>query len=350
MKTSRLIEMLNAYVEKYPFSGVISICKSGTVLYERVFGFADRSNRIANTLETRFGIASGTKFFTALAIGRLIADGKLSFSTRLRDCLALDFPRYAPEITIRHLLTHTSGIPDYYDEEKITDFETFTVGRPWYEMKELSDYLSVFPDEGMKFSPGERFSYSNGGYILLGLVIEALTGMKYRDFVDQAVFQPAGMLRSGFFAFNRLPEGTALGCVEEPGGWRTNIYDLPIIGGSDGGAYTTVSDMARLWAAFWGGRILPAGLVETFTAPYVKAETEGPHTYSGHGLWIHNEPGIRREVYITGCDPGVSFRSSIDHDHDLQITVISNTTNGAWPVVRDILSHYDDFASVSPEN
>jgi CubicO group peptidase (beta-lactamase class C family) len=188
----------------------------------------------------------------------------------------------------------------------------------------------------MKFPPGARFSYSNGGYILLGLVIEALTGMKYRDFVDMAVFQPAGMTRSGFFAFNRLPEGTALGYVEEPGGWRTNIYDLPIIGGADGGAYMTVSDMAGLWSAFWGGQILPPELVKTFASSYVQAEADGPYTYSGHGLWMHDEPGVRREVYTTGCDAGVSFRSSVDRENDLQITVISNTTNGAWPVVRDI--------------
>ena len=88
------------------------------MLYERAAGYADRSNQIANTLDTRFGIASGTKFFTALAIGKLIEAQKLAFDTKLKDCIALDFPRYSPEITIRHLLTHTSGIPDYLDEEK----------------------------------------------------------------------------------------------------------------------------------------------------------------------------------------------------------------------------------------
>ena len=87
------------------------------MLYARAAGYADRSNKIANTLDTRFGIASGTKFFTALAIGKLIAEQKLTFSTKLQECVTLDFPRYSPDITIRHLLTHTSGIPDYLDEE-----------------------------------------------------------------------------------------------------------------------------------------------------------------------------------------------------------------------------------------
>ena len=135
MDHGQLSDRLDASLEAHAFSGVVSIRRQGQVLYQRAAGYADRSNRIANTLDTRFGIASGTKFFTALAIGKLIAAQKLSLSTRLQDCLALDFPQYSPEITIRHLLTHTSGIPDYFDEEKVTDFDHFFVSRPWYELK-----------------------------------------------------------------------------------------------------------------------------------------------------------------------------------------------------------------------
>jgi CubicO group peptidase (beta-lactamase class C family) len=336
MDQTQLSATLNQSVEAHAFSGVISIRQHGHVLYERAAGYADRSNWIENTLQTRFGIASGTKFFTALAIGKLIADQQVSFSTKLKDCLALDFPAYSPEITLQHLLTQTSGVPDYYDEEKITDFDHFTVNTPWYELKELSDYLTVFPHEPMKFQPGARFSYSNGGYILLGLVIEAVTGLKYREFVTQAIFKPAGMHHSGYFPFNQLPEKTALGYIDEQEGWRTNIYNLPIVGASDGGAYTTVQDLANLWEAFWGYKILPKELVEAFASPYVRAETEGEHTFYGGGLWLHDEPGRKHEVYITGCDAGVSFKSSVDRNRDLQITVISNTTRGAWPVLRDI--------------
>jgi CubicO group peptidase (beta-lactamase class C family) len=178
MNQAKLERILNASIEEQAFSGVISIRQKGHVLYARAAGYADRSNKIKNLLETRFGIASGTKFFTALAIGKLIEAQKLSFSTLLKDCITLDFPRYSQEITIRHLLTHTSGIPDYYDEDKIEDFDNFTLSIPWYALRGPKDYLAVFPKEAMKFAPGERFSYSNGGYILLGVVIEELTGMK----------------------------------------------------------------------------------------------------------------------------------------------------------------------------
>lgn len=336
MESERLHKLLNASVEEHGFSGVIWICHHDRVLYERAAGYADRSNKVANTLATRFGIASGTKFLTALAIGKLIAAGKLSFSTKLKDCVALNFRHYSPEITIRHLLTHTSGIPDYLDESKITDFNNFKLSIPWYELRGPRDYLAAFPDEAMKFAPGEGFAYSNGGFILLGVVLEELTGLKYQDFVEQAILQPSGLTRSGFFALNKLPEQTALGYIEESSGWRTNIYNLPIVGASDGGAFTTVQDVATLWAAFWGNKILPKELVDIYASPYVKAEGEGEHTYYGHGLWINEEPGRKREVYITGGDAGVSFKSVVNRDAELQVTVISNTTDGAWPVLREI--------------
>jgi CubicO group peptidase (beta-lactamase class C family) len=344
MKPDRFTQKLNNSLKKHTFSGVISIRQREAVLYEKAAGYAERSLKVKNTLETRFGIASGTKFFTALAIGKLIEAGKLAFSTRLKDCLVLDFPRYSPEITIGHLLTHTSGIPDYYDEEKVEDFDNFTVNVPWYDLKGPRDYLPVFPDEPMKFEPGERFSYSNGGYILLGVVIEELTGEKYQNFVTREVFQAAGMTRSGFFPFNQLPENTATGYVEEESGWRTNIYNLPIIGASDGGAYTTVQDVAALWQAFWAGKILSKELVEQYTQPQVKAEAEGEGIFYGHGLWIREDAGGSREEYFVGCDAGVSFKSSVNREKGLQVTVLSNTTDGAWPVLREIRAALKDKA------
>ena len=336
MKHAKLVEKLDSSIDTHAFSGVVSIRQQGEVLYERAAGYADRSNKIANTLDTCFGIASGTKFLTALAIGKLIATHKLSFSTRLRDCLTLDFPHYSPEITIRHLLTHTSGIPDYLDEDQVTDCEHFFVSRPWYELKSPRDYLAVFPNEAMKFPPGTRFSYSNSGYILLGVVIEEVTSLKYQDYVEQAILKPIGMNRSGYFAFNQLPEQTALGYIEEAGSWRTNIYNLPIVGASDGGAYTTVDDLAILWRAFWANEILPQELVEIYATPYVSTETQGTFTHYGHGLWIGEKPRGQLKICIMGQDAGVSFWSSVTRNTDIQVTVISNTTDGAWPVLQDL--------------
>ncbi len=336
MNSTDLAQILDTSIEKNTFSGVVYVRQRGQVVYERVAGYADRSNKRANTLDTRFGIASGTKFFTALAIGKLIEAGKLEFSTKVAECIPWNFPRYSSEITIQQLLTHTSGIPDYYDEEENEDFDNFTVAIPWSELRGPKDYLSVFPDEEMKFVPGERFSYSNGGYILLGVVIEEIAGMPYRDFVTQEIFVPARMTRSGYFAMNKLPENTAFGYIEEADGeWRTNIYNLPIIGASDGGAFTTAHDLAKLWDAFWGYEILSQEMVELFTQPYSKVESEGPHEHYGHGIWIH-DGDIGREAYIIGCDAGVSMRSGVIRAKDTLVTVLSNTTEGAWPVLADV--------------
>lgn len=333
-----LTRRVDAAVEAHAFSGVIDIRHGGDLVYARAAGHADRGNELANRLDTRFGIASGTKFLTALAIGKLIEAGKLSLTTRLKDCLAVEFPRHAPEINIQHLLTHTSGIPDYYDEEKVKDSEQFTVSVPWYELRGPRDYLAVFPDEEMMFAPGERFAYSNGGYILLGVVIEELAGMPYQQFVEEAIFQAIGMRRSGFFALNRLPGNTALGYVEAAGDWRTNVYHLPIVGASDGGAFTTVQDVATLWSAFWGNRILAKELVDLYSAPHVDAPSEGAGIQYGHGLWMRDRAERGRQVYILGGDPGVSFWSGVerDSDADFLVTVISNTTHGAWPIVKEI--------------
>lgn len=336
MNLQELEETLPDAITAHDFSGVIRIRHGESVVFEGAYGYADRSNHIKNTLDTRFGIASGTKFFTALAIGKLIENGKLTLDTRLADLVDLGFPQYAPEITIQHLLIHTSGIPDYYDEEKVTDFDGFRVEVPWSELRGPRDYLAVFPNEPMKFTPGDRFSYSNGGYIALGIVIEEISGMAYRDFVTSMIFRPVGMRDSGYFAMNKLPGETAFGYVEEEDGWRTNIYDLPIIGASDGGAFTTAGDLTKLWDAFWANQILSGAMVNLFTRPDSRAASEGEHIYYGHGIWIYDDGAGVREDYIKGCDAGVSFRSARDRGRDLEATVISNTTSGAWPILRAI--------------
>ncbi len=334
MQEGRLEPLLDAAIREHAFSGVIEIRRGGDVLFARAAGHADRSNRIPNALTTRFGIASGTKFLTALAVGKLVDAGRISLSTRLADCLALDVRGHSPEITLRHLLTHTSGIPDYFDESRVADFDDFRLSVPWHDLRGPRDYLPCFPDEEAKFAPGEGFAYSNGGYILLGVVIEELTGMQYRDFVTRSIFEPLGMRRSGYFALNRLPEDTALGYVEEPGGWRTNVYDLPIVGASDGGAFTTLEDVGKLWAAFWGNAILSRELVEVFTAPFVRAAAKRAETYSGHGIWIRRYADGRREFFLPGCDAGVSVETSVDREAGLRVTVMSNTTRGAWPILE----------------
>ena len=327
---------LDELVEECAFSGGVRVRRHGQPMYERSAGFADRANSIANTAETRFGIASGTKLLTALTVGRLIDAGRLALTTQVRDCISVELPDYSAAITIQHLLTHTSGIPDYYDEELIEDFDNFTVDIPWYELRGPKDYLPVFPQREMKFAPGEGFSYCNGGYILLGVVVEEVTGKRFQDVVAEEILRPARMDRSGFFAMNQLPECTALGYIEDGESWRTNIYNLPIVGASDGGLFSTLADITALWDGFWNGEIVSEELVRTFSAPFSGASDGDSSLHYGHGMWIRRRADGTLQHYIMGADAGISFKSAVDCQRQLDYTVISNTSEGAWPIARAI--------------
>ncbi len=338
MEDRLIADKINTTIEKNNFSGVISIRKEGKIIYENSVGYAERSNKLSINKNTKFGIASGTKFFTALAIGKLIEEGKISFETKVFDIIKYLFDSYSKEITIRQLLTHTSGIPDYYDEEKIEDFNNFFLNIPWYKLKEPNDYFPIFPKEAMKFLPGQRFSYNNSGYVLLAAIIKEVSGIPYKDYIEAQIFNVNGMNRSGLFPLNRLPENTAIGYIEDADSWQTNVFSLPIVGGGDGGAFTTVGDLYFLWDAFLNNKILSEDMVQLYIKPHTKAESEGENLYYGYGIWVYKKMGQPIEEYIIGCDPGVSFKSAIIREKDIIYTVISNTDNGAWPITREIAS------------
>ena len=305
---NKLIEKeITEAAQKGDFSGVIDIAEGGGSVYSRAFGFADIANKRPNNAETKFGIASGTKLFTALAVGRLIDKGAISLSDRALELAGHGFPRYSKDITIEHLLTHTSGMPDYYDDELVDGSGSFKVAVPWCELREPRDYLAVFPDKGMIFAPGGKFLYSNGGFILLAHIVAEISGRRYADFVEAEILTPCGMTSSGFYPFDGLPENTAYGYIRKDGALRTNIYDLPIVGAGDGGMYSTAADISKLWKCLMGCEILSENLTREFLVPRVKAEGEGESAYYGLGIWIKKTPqGMRH--YITGFDPGGVFQ------------------------------------------
>lgn len=327
-----LTDLLDRAADDAGFSGVISVRRrrkraqsQPPQAVTRAYGYAERTNRVPNTSDTRFGIASGTKFLTALAIGVLVDRGEIRFQTPVKEVLSFDLPKFADEITIHHLLTHTSGIFDYYDEELVEDFDNFFVDMPWYALTTPRDYLPLFQNEGMKFAPGERFSYSNGGYILLGIIIEELTGRLYRDFVAEVVFEPAGMGDSGFFPLNELPERTAVGYMpKEDGGYRTNVYNLPKIGASDGGAFLTAADTERLWSSFLAGGILHPATRDVFLTPRVEIHETVDYGY-GVYIWKSHAPAA---YFITGSDAGVGFDSRHFPETGVTVTIMSNVTDG----------------------
>ena len=205
----RLAQHLEAETAGGRFSGVVSVTSGGETLFERAFGLADRAGGLPMTLRTRLGVASVGKAFTAVAIARLVERGALSFDTRVVDVLPLPLrPRsLAPTITLHHLLAHTSGLADYFDEERLgTDayartWETF----PSYRARRPADYLPLFAGLPPQQEPGGAFSYCNAGYILLGLVIEVVTGLPYPTAIREHVFdRPAWRTRASFRWTSRI--------------------------------------------------------------------------------------------------------------------------------------------------
>jgi CubicO group peptidase (beta-lactamase class C family) len=314
------INKIEQAASEMEFSGVISVFRDASTILSKSFGYRDVKNELPNTTSTLFGIASGTKTFTALGIGALVDQGVISLGTTVRE-IDQEYTGFVDEqATIQHLLTHTSGIYDYYDEEIEQDFEHFSVEIPWCELETPSDYYPLFKGKAMKFRPGERFSYSNGGYVFLGILIEKLTGMLYRDFIHKHVLQAANMHRSGFYAFNDLPENTANGYMEDRR--TTNIYQLPLRGGGDGGMYTTTEDLRAFWDSLFSHRILSGELTRVYlNTHHAFNDTEG----YGYGLYKRLDGSM---FSIEGSDAGVGFDSMYMLQENLTINILSNITNG----------------------
>ncbi len=199
------------------------------------------------------------------------------------------------------------------------------------QLLDVEGYLGWLDGHPTAFPPGERFAYCNDGYAVLALIAQRASGMVFQDLVTERVLGPAGMTRSGFFRSDDLPADTAIGYVEVDGVERSNVFHLPIRGGGDGGLFTTVGDLARFWSAFWAGRIVARASVAAMIAPTSDVPEEGARY--ARGFWLAASGSV---VKLVGGDAGVSFQTSSDPDSGRVATVLCNTTDGAWPVMKEL--------------
>jgi CubicO group peptidase (beta-lactamase class C family) len=293
------------------FSGVLSVRRGDEVLGEWCTGYADRTCRSPNAPDTRFGLASGTKTFTAATVLSLVDEGRLTLATTARDILGEDLPLIAADVTVDHLLTHTSGIGDYLDEE-IDDLAPLS--RPAQEIASTPDYLPMLAGFPTKFRAGERFSYCNGGYVVLAVIVERVTGRAFAEEVARRVFAPAGMAASGFPRSDLLPPGTATGYLDDG---RTNVFELPVMGSGDGGAHADAGDLHRFWRALVGGGILSErGLMRLTEA--VTPDADDGRGY-GRGIWLADG-----ELILSGSDHGVTAMSRHDPATGITVTALAN--------------------------
>lgn len=324
----RLEDAVDSLADRTRFSGVVRVERSGTVELARAYGLSDRGHQIPNTIDTQFGIASGTKGLTALAVVSLIEDGSLDLSTIARTVLGGDLLLIGDDVTVEHLLAHRSGIGDYLDETADLDVTDYLMPVPVHELAATEQYLAVLDGHPTAFPPDERFAYCNGGYVVLALIAERVSGVPFHDLVRSRVCEPAGMADTAFLRSDELPGRAALGYLSDVG-LRTNVLHLPVRGSGDGGIYSTAADISSLWRAFFAGRIVsPAWVVEM-----VRPRSDAPRESKRYGLgfWLH---ALTDAVILEGSDAGASFRSTHDPTSKSTHTVISNTTEGAWPLVE----------------
>ena len=323
-----LSDELRMLADQTDFSGVVAVSRDGRRLAELSRGMADRANRRPNTLETQFGTASATKGLTALAIGSLVQSGRLRLDTTMRSLLGDALPLVDATVTIEQLLGHTSGVGDYLDEDEVDDIDDHVVDVAVHRLAEPGDYLQILDGHPQKTAPGTVFAYNNGGYVMLSIAVEAADGSSFYDVVQQRVLDPASMDDTAFLRSDELPAEAAIGYLASG---RSNVFHLPVRGAGDGGVYSTVADMERFWTALFAGEILAPDAVESFVSP--RCDVPAENLRYGRGFWLRPD---RLTVMLEGMDAGVSFRSAYDRPSALIYTVISNTSSGAWPIVKFI--------------
>ena len=307
------------------FSGVVRVDCLRAMEFCTAYGLADRAHEVPNTAETVFAIASGTKTLTALAVMSLVERGTLELGTTARSLLGDDLPLIADDVTIEHLLAHRSGIGDYLDED---DVRSYVMPVPVHELATTEQFLLVLDGHETVFAADERFAYNNAGYVLLALVAERATGVGFHDLVRTLVCEPAGMIDTEFLRSDELPGRAALGylSLDAP---RTNVFHLPVRGNGDGGIYSTAADLSAFWDALFAGRIVSPGRL----AEMLRPRSDWPEESRRYGLGFHLD-ATGDGVFLEGHDAGVSFASLHQPTSLITCTVISNWSEGAWPIIR----------------
>jgi len=325
----RLAHAVDSIANASGFSGAVRVDRGEDVELAKAYGLAHRGYEISTTVDTQFAIASGTKGLTAVAVASLIEEGSLDLSTTARSVLGEDLPLIRDDVTIEHLLSHRSGIGDYLDEEVDHDIAEYLMPISVHELASTEQYLAVLDGHETKFPPGERFAYCNSGYVVLALIAERTSGVPFHELVRRRVCEPAQMDATAFLRSDELPGRAAVGYVTIDGVSRTNVFHLPVRGNGDGGIYSTVSDVSSFWRALFAGRIVSTDVVAELVRPRSDVP-RGVRRY-GLGFWLDQSSDV---VILEGSDAGVSFRSLHDPGRKITRTVISNTTDGAWPIAR----------------
>ena len=315
---AELVAFVEGLAAQDAFSGSILVAREAEVLWEYAHGLADREENVPNQVDTLYNLGSMNKMFTATAILQLVEQGKLS----LDEPIASYLPEYpnaevASQVTIHQLLTHTSGLGDVFTE-------AFSADPNYY--RTIDAYLPLFVDEPLLFTPGQEFSYSNAGYVVLGMLIEKVSGQSYDDYVRLNIFEPSGMTDTQAYDIEEDIPNMATGYTtvdffgNETGILSDNTALLPGRGFPAGGGYSTVADLFGFRNALLGYRLLTQASIELLLAGKVEVRENVQY---GYGFFDRVEAGGRM-VGHTGGAPGVCSFLSMYLDSGYTVVVLSN--------------------------
>jgi CubicO group peptidase (beta-lactamase class C family) len=321
---SREVEdYLNQLVAQDNFSGTIILAKDGVPFFQKAYGLASRGYNVPNRLDTKFNLGSMNKMFTSVAIAQLAEQGKLSYTDTIAKLLP-DYPNkeVAAKITVHHLLTHTSGLGNYFNRKFMeTSKDRF---------RTIRDFFPLFTDEPLQFEPGARWQYSNAGFMVLGAIVEKVSGQNYFDYVREHIYQPAGMVNTDAYEMDSDTPNMATGYTRMgPGGpipdgaRRTNTFLHSFKGGPAGGGFSTVEDLHRFAVALNGHKLLSRKYTELITTGKVDLPRNGGAVKYAYGFQDEKVNGQRRFGHNGGF-PGINSELQIYPDLGYTVAVMSN--------------------------
>lgn len=327
---------INALVAEDKFSGAILVAKDGKALFKKAYGSASKEFGVPNRLDTKFNLASMTKMFTGVAVGQLAEQGKLSFNDTVSKHLP-DYPREkAAQITIHHLLTHTSGMGSYWKPELLDANQA--------KFREIKDYLPLNSNDALEFKPGEKWSYSNAGFMLLGAIIEKVTNRTYFDFVRENVFVKSGMNETDFYELDKITPNLANGYTKnnrylsQVTEWTKTIFLLPPKGSPAGGAYSTIDDLLRFDIALRTNKLLSPKFTEIVTTGKFEYRPGVKYAYGFADEVVNG----KRVVFHDGGSSGISTELDIFLDSGHTIAVLSNYDH---PLASPVVKHFRQMVS-----
>jgi CubicO group peptidase (beta-lactamase class C family) len=309
------------------FSGVVLIAQAGELLLLEAYGQANRAAGFANQVDTKFNLGSLDKMFTAVAILQLVEQGKLS----LDDKVGTYLPNYAnsevaKNVTLHELLMHTSGMGNYFDSPRYLELHD--------QIRSVADYLPLFVDTPLQFQPGAQFAYSNSGFIVLGLIIEAVTGQSYYDYVRENILEPSGMFNTGCYELDNQVPNLAIGYTylnwdgTETDQIHDNLAMMPMRGGSAGGGFSTAPDLLNFGNALLSHRLLSPESTELLLAGKVELAEGVQYAYG----FFDRQIGDYRVVGHGGGFPGICSLLNLYLDLGYTTVVLSNSDHDCLAV------------------